>query len=93
MCSRLEEEIGTYHVLVCEFADLTRLDSEVLERLGLLINHLINVLHLDLLCRQHRPPEKLVEDPGSGLENLPRDVDVSSLGEDFLVDHLGDLGS
>lgn len=93
MCSRLEEEIETYHILVCEFADLAGLDTEVLERLSLLIDYLINVLHLDLLCRQHWPPEKLVENPGSRLEDLPRNVDVSPLGENLLVDHLGDLGS
>lgn len=87
------EDVRTYHILVCKLADLARLDPEILEGLCLLINHLVNVFHLNLLCRQRGPPEHLVQDPRSGLENPARHIDVSPRVKDLPVYHIGDVGS
>lgn len=87
------KSVKTYHVVVCELADVTRLDTKVLERLGVLIDDLVNVLHLDLLFRDNWPPQQLVQDDSNRLQDLPGHVDVLALVEDFSVDHLGNLGS
>lgn len=90
--SALRKEIKTYHILVCELANITRLNSEVLEGFRVVINDLVNVLDFDLLLGQHRPPEQLVEKHGGRLKNLAGDVDMPTLREDLLVDHIRDLG-
>lgn len=77
--------------MVCELANVTWLNSEILEGLRLLVDYLVNVLHLDLFSGHPRPPKHLIEELCSGLEELPGHVDVSSLREDFLVDKFRNL--
>lgn len=80
-----------YEVVVCELGNVTRLDIQILECLGLGIDDLVQVLALDKILREGVPPEQLVHDLGDRLQDGLGDVDVGSLLEDFLVNHGSNL--
>lgn len=82
---------GAYQVVVCELGNVTRLNAQVLEGLGLGINHLVDELSLNLVSGESMPPEHLVHDAGNRLEDCLGDVDVSSLLVDFGIHHGCDL--
>ena len=91
--SVLENETRkTHQVVVCELFDVTRLDTQILECLGLGINNLIHELTLHQVGRESVPPEHLVQDSGDGLHESLGDIDMSPLLEDFYVHHGGNLG-
>lgn len=73
-------------------AQLGRLDAQILERLCLGINHLVEKLLLHLVRRHGRPPEEPVQRASNGLEDAFGEVDVAAAFVDFAVDELGDFG-
>lgn len=68
------------------------LHAQVLERLRLGVNDLVNKLALDLIGRQGVPPEVLVNVVGERFEEGLGNVDVAALLDDFAVDQFGNLG-
>lgn len=89
----VNQERKTYEIEIGERAELSRLNVQILERLGGRVNVLINELTLNLISRKSRPPQVFVEVVSSGLKNGLRNVDVAAMLDDFLVDNLGDLSS
>ena len=83
--------VWTYQIVIGKVLDITRGDAKILEGLGRLVDDLVVELPLDLVGRHHGPPDRLVHNPGHGLQDRLGDIDVPPLLEDFAVDHLGDL--
>lgn len=73
-------------------AQLRRLNAQILERLRLRINHLIDVFALNLIRRYGVPPESLVEDIGNRFQDALWYVDMSSSLDDLAIHELGYLG-
>lgn len=80
-----------YQVVVCELGNVTRLNIQILECLGLGVDDLVQVLALNKILREGVPPEQSVHDLGDRLHDGLGDVDVGSLLEDFLVNHGSNL--
>lgn len=89
---RIRQELQAYQIVVGEVGDIRRLHAEILEGLGLGVDHLIHKLTLDLVGREGVPPEIAVEKTSDGLQEGLGNVDVSSLLEDLLVNHGSNLG-
>lgn len=66
--------------------------AQVLEGLGLRVDHLVVVLALHLVGGHGVPPEELVEVVGGGLEDGLGHVDAAAVLDDFPIDELGNLG-
>lgn len=73
-------------------AELDRLNVEVLERLGVGVDHLVDELTLHLVGGDGGPPEELVQVVRQRLEDGLGHVDVTAVLDDFAVDQLGNLG-
>lgn len=78
--------------MISEVGNVTRLNSEVLEGLCLRIDDLVEEFSLNLVSRHGMPPESFVENASHGLQYSLGDIDVSPLLEDFLINHLRNLG-
>lgn len=78
--------------MVCQITQLGRLDAQILERLGSLLNRLVERFLFELVGRHDGPPDDFVEVVEDRFEEGFGQVDVSSFFEDFPVDELGDLG-
>lgn len=83
----------TYEVVEGEVGQVCRLDAEILERLCVGVDHLVDELALYLVGRHGRPPEELVQVKGKRLKHCLGQVDVAAVLDNFPVDNLGDLGS
>ena len=73
-------------------AQLRRLNAQILERLRLRIDRLIQKLLLHLIRRHGRPPGELIQHSRNGFEDAFRHIDVAAALDDFAVDELGDFG-
>ena len=73
-------------------AQLCRLNPQIFERLRRRINLLINKLPLYLIGRQNRPPKCSIQKTSYRFQNRLRQINVSTMLDDFLVDELGNLG-
>lgn len=78
---------NTHQIVVGEVDNVTRLDAEVLKRLGLGIDDLVQELSLDLISRHSVPPKHLVQQLSDRLQDSLRHVEVSSLLVNLLVNH------
>lgn len=78
-------EISTDQVVECKTAKLCWLNSKIPEGLGSRIDLLVNKFALNFIGGQNRPPESLVQETGSGLEDPLGKVDVSAVLDDFLI--------
>ena len=75
-----------------EVAQLSRLNSKILEGLGRLVNLLVYEFPLNLVGRYDRPPEVLVKVVSHGLENRLGQIQVTTVLDDFTVHKLRNLG-
>lgn len=72
-------------------ADLSRLDSKILECLRIRVDLLVNELPLHLIGTDGGPPEELVEIIGHWLQQGLGNVDVTAVLDDLTVNKLGNL--
>lgn len=80
-----------YQVMVGEVSNVTGLNAQIPESLGLRVDVLVQELTLYLIGSDGSEIEELVEQLGDGFQDSLGDVDVAALLVDFLVNHLGDL--
>lgn len=80
-----------YQILVGHAPQFNRLDAQILEALGVLVELLVNELPLNLIAGRGRPPDEAVESLGNWLHQLLGDVNVSPVLDDLLVDKFGEL--
>lgn len=73
-------------------AEVDRLNVEILERLGVGVDHLVDELTLHLVGGDGGPPEVLVQVVSQRLEDGLGHVDVTAVLDNFAVDQLGNLG-
>ena len=71
---------------------IRRLDTQILERLSLGIDPLVDELPLDLVRARGVPPKKLVQRVRNRLHDGPRHIDVPPPLDDLPVHELADLG-
>jgi hypothetical protein len=74
-----------------EVGQLIRLDSEILERLGCLVDFLVDKFALDLIGAQSVPPEVLVEKVSGGLQDALGNIDMAAALDDFPVNEFSNL--
>jgi hypothetical protein len=80
-----------YQVVECQAADISWFDAKVLECLRREVNFLINKFPFDLIGRQDWPPQSSVQDCRSRLENGLRDIDMSAMLDNLLIDQFSNL--
>lgn len=74
-----------------EFGQLSGLDVEVLERLGGRVDVLVDKLPLNFVGAHGGPPEVLVQEMSSRLQDSLGNIDVAATLDDFAVDERGDF--
>jgi hypothetical protein len=75
-----------------QVANFSRLNAKVLEGLRRRVDLLVDEFPFNLVRRESRPPDELVQVVSSRLEKYFGNVDVAALLNDFTVDKLSNLG-
>ena len=80
-----------HQVVVSQARDVSWLHAQIRKCLCCRVNDLVDELPLDFIARRDRPPEKLVENLGSGFQKHLWEVDMTPALDDLFVYQFRDL--